>query len=490
MFNYNLHTLSTKAGIVTCLLCFWIILTPRCVQANTEAYQKEAFKALLNLDYNKAQSILEKQNIKQAKDYYLLSLINTTALMLEQDKSAVNSFFTRSNENLKALKSADDQISLSVKAEIEFHQAIVYTLNEQEFYAAIAFRQSYSSVKSYQQKYPDSKALSKLSGIQQIMLGSIPERYDWILNFLGMKGDINLGLELLNEASTLDSINHTEAIIWKSLLQAYVLRETEEAFIKLFELNERNTSKLGNLLAGVVAIKDADSKKAIKLLSDDSLPAVGSYHLAEAYLHKGDYVLAIENYKKYLSQTKSEQLIKDAYFKTGMCFLFLNQSSEANRHFELARKLGKTNTEADKYADKVLNSNEPINIKIQQARYYTDGGFYHEAQRVLMNIDAKDLNSKKDKIEYSYRLARVTHKQNKLNLAKTYYLQTIELNEIEPWYFAPNAALQLGYILEEEGDYTQALMYYQKALSYKKHEYKNSIDSKARTAIAQLKSAR
>ncbi|MEX1238151.1 MAG: tetratricopeptide repeat protein, partial [Cyclobacteriaceae bacterium] len=54
------------------------------------------------------------------------------------------------------------------------------------------------------------------------------------------------------------------------------------------------------------------------------------------------------------------------------------------------------------------------------------------------------------------------------------------------WYFAPNACLQLGYIFQSQNRMTEAEEYFRQALSYRRHEYKNSIDSKARAALAQL----
>jgi uncharacterized protein HemY len=69
-----------------------------------------------------------------------------------------------------------------------------------------------------------------------------------------------------------------------------------------------------------------------------------------------------------------------------------------------------------------------------------------------------------------------------------YYEKTIEMNGNANWYFAPNACLQLGYLMLEENDVAAAEEYFEMALSYKKHEYKNSIDTKAKTALAQLKS--
>jgi tetratricopeptide (TPR) repeat protein len=89
--------------------------------------------------------------------------------------------------------------------------------------------------------------------------------------------------------------------------------------------------------------------------------------------------------------------------------------------------------------------------------------------------------------EYYYRRGRLAHKTQDVTGAKVFYLQTIDLTGNQPWYFAPNAALQMGYIFQAQGDVASARKYFEKALSYKRYVYKNGIDSKAKSALDQLK---
>jgi hypothetical protein len=56
-----------------------------------------------------------------------------------------------------------------------------------------------------------------------------------------------------------------------------------------------------------------------------------------------------------------------------------------------------------------------------------------------------------------------------------------------PYYFAPQAALQLGYFAQEAKNPVLARSYFQKALRYPWHEYKNSTDAKANLALRELK---
>jgi hypothetical protein len=67
------------------------------------------------------------------------------------------------------------------------------------------------------------------------------------------------------------------------------------------------------------------------------------------------------------------------------------------------------------------------------------------------------------------------------------YLTTIKTGEHLKEYFAARAALQAGYIDEERGDCAGAIGYFQKCLSLKDHDYKNSLDQRAKAGVARCK---
>jgi len=88
--------------------------------------------------------------------------------------------------------------------------------------------------------------------------------------------------------------------------------------------------------------------------------------------------------------------------------------------------------------------------------------------------------------EYYYRKARIYHGLNQPAQALKNYEATIATTANEPLYFAPHAALQSGYIYQQQKQYAKARAYYQKALNYKNHAYKNSIQAKAKLALTTL----
>jgi tetratricopeptide (TPR) repeat protein len=138
--------------------------------------------------------------------------------------------------------------------------------------------------------------------------------------------------------------------------------------------------------------------------------------------------------------------------------------------------------------EKVIERTENIfpNIKLSKIRYATDGGYYDEAKKIAENVQDTELATSKERIEFRYRKARLFDKSGFINEAVKLYQETIELQGEQNWYFAPNSCLQLGYIAINKNNLKEARAHFEKALTYKKHEYKNSIDSKAKSALAQM----
>jgi len=239
-------------------------------------------------------------------------------------------------------------------------------------------------------------------------------------------------------------------------------------------------------------VKNSQSEAALKLVlmldqHADGLPMdYMEYQRGEILINKGEYYGAIVAYLKFISNFRSPSLKKDAYYKISLCYWLLNKPDLARQNFEMAKKTGREVAEPDKYAARQLSENQFPNIKILRVRFFTDGGYYKEAREVLQTIIPADLITLKDQTEYYYRKARLAHKTGELPVAKLFYQQSIDMTGENPWYFAPNSALQLGYIAQTQKDKVLAKKYFEKALSYKRHEYKNSIDSKAKSALEQL----
>ena len=104
-----------------------------------------------------------------------------------------------------------------------------------------------------------------------------------------------------------------------------------------------------------------------------------------------------------------------------------------------------------------------------------------------IRMPCNDFLLPEQKTEYYYRLARIYDDLGRKEEAIAAYLTTIRLGEKQREYFAAKAALQLGYIYEKRQDPSQAIGYFQKCVAIKDHDYKNSLDQKAKAGMARCK---
>jgi tetratricopeptide (TPR) repeat protein len=327
-----------------------------------------------------------------------------------------------------------------------------------------------------------------------VLIGSVPDKYSWILGVLNMQGSVETGLRQLRELSGMDHDLAFEAGLWHAFIHGFMLQDPEKAIAEMRKLDTKNP--LASFLLANLHIKNAESERALSYLRQVETNSRGaripytSYLKGEVYLHKGDYPRAIEAYSSFLNAYRGQNYLKDAHYKIGLCYWLDEKQEQAIIAFAEAENVGKESAEADKHAARNLASGEMPSIALTKVRFYTDGGYFVEATKLMDEIDPDKFREKRHRVEWHYRKARLLHKQGQPENAEPYYVKTIELAEMNEWYYAPNACLQLGYLKRAKGNLPEARRHFEKALSYKRHEYKNSIDSKARSALAQLKERR
>jgi TolA-binding protein len=490
--NNIVFCLHKKAGLAACLfLCAVLTTSVKAQEWKFDAATQRAYDLVLNLQTEEAHALIPTPETPQ--EHYILALAEALELLITEDVEKFSDYedrFEKRQERKSKLSSPED---LFLQAEIGLQWSFIYLKYGHEFDAALNLRQAYQTTQEIKKRFPTFNAIKKTSGLLDIIIGSVPEKYDWVLGLLNMEGSTELGLKELSAIQDTDHALAFESSLLYALTQGFVLEQTSLALTEIKkDIAANPTNKLALFLGASLAIKNSQSEEALRFINKLSEQSQGlplyyaDYLRGEIYLHKGEYLNATSSYRAFIGNYKGVNYMKDANYKIGLCYWLNGNSSDAKAIFKQAKTIGKESAEADKYAARSMAENELPHIKLTKARYSTDGGYYDEAKKVLASITTQELPTKRDQVEFAYRKARVAHKTNDLSTAKEYYLQTIKINGEEPWYFAPNASLQLGYIALAEKNTTQARDYFKRALGYKKHEYKNSIDSKAKSALAQL----
>jgi tetratricopeptide (TPR) repeat protein len=474
-----------KAAISACLFLFIPLLTFS-QDFQLDASTLSAYHKALNLAPDSARLLLKASS--SVGDQYVQALSEALEVILTEDAEKFSSW--ESNFEKRADRKGTSADEMFFQAEIHLQWAFVYLKFGHEFDAAVQLRKAYSVTRELKKKHPEYRAILKTSGLLNVLIGSVPDKYQWVLDMLDIHGDVSQGLKELESLMHSNHVLAYEASLWYAFSNGFILQKPLEGITALRDIHENLAAMF---LAANLHVKNSMSENALQIIREmeqrvdpRTFPYL-KYLKGEILLQRGDYAESIGSYESFLQHYHGQNYLKDAYYKMGICYWILNKTGAADKEFENARSVGNETTEADKYAARALMDKQPPHVSLIKLRYFTDGGYYPQALSVVSAIDENTFPDQKEQVEFLYRKARLYHKLNDLPKAILLYSTTIERNGDSEWYFAPNACLQLGYIAMQQNRTKEARDYFHKALSYRKHEYKNSIDTKARSALAQLR---
>lgn len=396
-------------------------------------------------------------------------------------------------QQLSAIKEKSEWVGYGI-AEVRLQIGLSKLLNGSKLAAAWDIRQAYLQYSENARRYPQFLPNRKTLGALQVLIGSVPDSYRVFLNIIGMQGNIQTGMANLKAAATKRNPFQEEAQLLQALLLHLVNPDADEnageAVYKLSKANPENL--LYRFVAMHILKKTRNSELALQVYL---LRPVGPSYLAFPYLHhmagdlylyKSDFNNSIKSNQLFLSQHRGNHYLKSAHFKLYLAHWLDNQQAKANQHYQLIQEVGQTDMEEDAYAARYVKEQSQPNRYLMLSRLQSDGGYYTEALGVLKQMHLDKNASPEERAEYFYRKARIYHGLENLAQARRYYEQAIATSRNTTLYFAPFSALQLGYICQEEGKTEAARTWFTRALSYKGHAYKNSIDGKAKLALQTL----
>jgi tetratricopeptide (TPR) repeat protein len=464
---------------------------------------QQAFQEITKLKINSGMALVAKakqQNPDNLIPLLLEDYIDFFVLFLNEDNNEFKIRNPHFSERITLLEKGpkSSPFYLFCLSTVRLHQAAVGVKFGQTWQAGWDFRKAFILLKENQKKFPDFQPNNLMSGSLIAIIGTIPSSYKWIASIFGLKGSIKEGMRMVHNFTYSNDpwaklFANESAFIYPFLL-FYIENKKDEA---LQFVQQRKLDIVHNHLLCYMAVNLSINNKqsaAAELMMQNrdqsneylKLP-VWDFEMGFVKL----YHVELPDAAKYLEQFQKDFTgkfyVKDAYNKLSLAYYLQGNMQAANASRKLILQKGATDTDADKKAMKDAKSATWPNAMLLRARLLSDGGYHKEALAILYGKSLDQFNSNEDKLEFAYRVARIYDDLGRKDEAIQAYILAISLGEHSQEHYAARAALQIGQIYEDRGQKALAITYYQKCLDMDNHEYKDSLDQRAKSGISRCK---
>lgn len=458
-----------------------------------------AYLDYMSLNFDKGRAIIIQElrsNPYNLMATYLADYEDCLLLLMNGSKKDYEQLNDHLDERLKLIANGDENSPWFrlCKAELYFHWALVNIRFGSNLKAATTFRKSFLLLKENQKRFPQFKQNNIFMGLEEAVIGTIPDEYKWLASIFGMKGNVKNGIHKIEnfiKSTPTDEPLREEAILYSVYLKYYLSSQQQEEwnFINSSEFPTDNNlfhsfikSNIAiNFRQGDIAI--AELKKAEKDKNYARFPIL-DYEMACALLNKLDKNAQFY-FQRFLSNYQGRFFVKESWQKLAYCYYLQGDMNNAEKARASIFNHGTTNVDADKQAQRFAESNTWPSKPILEMRLLIDGGYYNEALQKIKACNINNLSST-DKLEYYFRLARVYDELKNEKLAFQYYRTTINLGRTKKEHYAARAALQMGMIHEREGNNKAAIADYTECLEMKGHDFQSNIDQQAKAGINRL----
>jgi len=463
---------------------------------------QQAYREIVQLKLETGQRILDAEKRRDPANLvpaFLENYIDFFVLFFNEDPAEYLSRKGNEDKRIEEMSEGPESspLYLFTKSVIHFQWAAIKVKFGNNWDAGWEFRRSFLQSKENQKKFPEFGPATMLSGAMQVVAGTIPDGYKWLSGLLGIKGNISSGMSqmehFLAQNNPWATLYHDEAIFYYLYLKFYMENKREEvfAFIKQNKLDVKN-NLLYTYLAANLAINDQQSAYAQRIIREKNnapdyldMP-VWDLELGYASLNHLEPEASVY-LERFLKRFKGRFYVKDVLQKLSWHYYLQGDDRKAAAFRQDVLRKGSADSDADRQALKEARSGRWPNKPLLKARLLSDGGYYGEALQLLQGLSSSDFSVAEEKCEFAYRLGRIYDGSGREEEAIAAYLTTLKIGEHLKEYYAARAALQTGYIYERRGDRQTAIAYFQKCLSLKEHDYKNSLDQRAKAGIGRCK---
>ena len=420
-----------------------------------------------------------------------------TELIVTQDAGRFAAIEASQQAHLSALDRAPaNALRDYARAEITLQLGLSQLVFRHLVSGGFHLRRGFQLMQAVAKRYPTFAPARKTLGLGQFAVGSLPEGYHWLLALLGLSGNVEAGLKNLAFAAAQPHDFQTESQVYLAMIRDSYYKKPEESRSLMERLRAQQPDNLLFCYL-LISVQKRQHRGEAALAAYQARPT-GPGYLPVAYLHhmaadlllyQGDYAGSERENLAFLHEYRGQHYRKDAAFKLYLAAWLGGQLAPvAARYREQINQPGPTDVEEDNYAQHYYHEAVGLHPVLTRARLQIDGGYHRQALATLRGFHSTPATLLRDRIEEPYRRARAYQGLGQRDSARLAFERTLAVSgEAAPYYFAPQAALELGYLALAAGKKEPARAYFERALRYPWHEYKNSTDAKANLALRGLK---
>ncbi|QEC68950.1 tetratricopeptide repeat protein [Panacibacter ginsenosidivorans] len=459
-----------------------------------------AYQQISSLKLNAGEQLLQqarKENPDNLIPEMLESYIDFYVLFFNEDQSEYDKRFEHFAERLEKIEEGPETSPFYnyCRTVVYMQKACVEIKFGRQWSAGWSFRKAFSLIKENKKDYPAFQLNNMIYGPMQVAAGTIPPGYKWLASIFGIKGSIKDGMALmqqfLNSNDAMAKLFFNEASFYYCYILFYVQNQQEEVFQFI---SQRKLDVVNNHLLAYMAANLAINNKKTEyaknvILNRNQSPeylniAVWDFEMAYVKMHHLETAEAIQYFQRFFNKFKGKFYVKDAYEKLSWCYYLQGNVAAAENARKQVLEKGSQMTDADKQASKDAKEAGWPNLLLLKVRLLNDGGYNTEALGLLNGKSSNNFEKPEEKLEFAYRVGRIYDDIGRDSEAVKMYLFAIKLGQNRTEYYAARAALQIGWIYERQGKKDAAIKFYTQCMDMKDHDYKDSLDQKAKAGIA------
>lgn len=460
--------------------------------------------ANLELRLGVARGLLQEELLNDPTNsavHYLLHLNAFLKAFISEEQSDYDAYRQVQNNALLHYESLHDSIALKKLAQSDayFYGATLKAKLEEFYSAAIDVKRAYSLINENFKLFPEFLPNNKIRGIIKIYLSRVPDNYMWVIRVLGMSGNLQEGLSLLQSlAQTKQDTGimkyfAKEAAYLYSFSLIHVAKLPDKAWSETLKCTkDYTTNLLSTYFRSTIAAKLNKNETAISIL--EHRPTSSEYEkvyfldyiMGVALLSKLD-VTSILHLHQFYTHSKGKNYQKSVLQKMSWYYIIFHNEQKASYYKQQILTVGKDINEEDKQAMRYATKDVP-HVQLLKVRLLYDGGYIEQAKEIISEIEVKNLENNELKAEYCYRRGRIAEKLGFWNNALKLYEACTLYGAGSDEYYATYASIYLGDYYLEQDQKTAAKKFYESALSFKNN--KEHVSAARQRALAGLRQLR